>query len=170
MKVRRASINLRKKQLELVTRSGRLYPMPFARMMPRPSVKDPVVELHLDSELGNEAVTYTLASGEEGSVHIDHALDYNSDPTYLAELALHRLTCDVASHVKSSGLSIREIARRLRTSVTQVYRLLDTTNYSKSFVQTHALLQIVDCELKVEVKPRRASRASSAKARSRKAA
>jgi hypothetical protein len=170
MKLRRAIINLRKKQLELVTRSGRIYPMPFARMDPRPSIKDPIAHLYVDPELANDAVTYTLASGEEGAVHIDHALDYNSDPMYVAELALHVLTCDVRSWVKASGLSIREIARRLRTSVTQVYRLLDTANPSKSFVQIHALVQVLGGEIAIVAKPRKIVRRAKSRTRSRKAA
>ena len=33
-----------------------------------------------------------LESGAEGSVHVDHALEYNEDPGALSELLVHRLT------------------------------------------------------------------------------
>ena len=35
-----------------------------------------------------------VASGKEGSVHIDHALEYNQDPQYMADLLRHKLTAE----------------------------------------------------------------------------
>jgi len=44
-------------------------------------------------------VTYALESGPEGVVHIDHALEYNQDPSYLAELLIHKLTVEAQRRV-----------------------------------------------------------------------
>ena len=41
----------------------------------------------------------------------------------------------------------REIIRRLGTSATQFYRLLDQTNYRKSLDQPLSLLQALDCDV-----------------------
>ena len=87
-------MNQRKAQLELVARSGKSYPFPFAKLIPRPSSKDRLVEASVDDDLGGEAVTYALTSGAEGSVHIEHALEYNQEPRYLAELLAHKLTVE----------------------------------------------------------------------------
>lgn len=40
-----------------------------------------------------------------------------------------------------------EIIRRLGTSTTQLYDLLDQTNYSKSVDQFLSLLQVLDCDV-----------------------
>jgi hypothetical protein len=48
-------------------------------------------------------------------------------------------------------------ARRLGTSVPQLYRLLDPANSRKSFVQLVALLDMLDCEVRVSVRRRRAA-------------
>jgi len=170
VKLRRASLNTRKKQFEIVTRAGVVYPMPFAKVDPRPTVKDPVVDFYVDPELANEGITYVLASGKEGAVLLDHCLDYNRDPKYLADMALHVLTCDAVERQKISGISMRELARRLGTSTPQVYRLLDTTNYSKSFAQMFALLQVLDCDIRIVVKPRPGAVKTKARSRQRKAA
>lgn len=170
MKLRRVSVNTRKKQLELTTRAGAVLPMPFVKLAPRPTAKDPIVDVYVDRELGDEAATYTLASGKEGAVHIDHALDYNRDPAYLAAMALYQVTVDALSRMKVAGLSKREVARRLGTSVPQVYRLLDTTNYTKSFTQMFSLLQILDCDVRIVVKPRAGAARSKVPPRQRKAA
>ena len=42
--------------------------------------------VYVDPELAREAFTFVLASGKEGSVHIDHVLEYNNDPATLRDL------------------------------------------------------------------------------------
>lgn len=157
MKLRAVRIDNRKRRIVLETRSGRLLPMPFSKLDPRPMPTNRIVEAFVDPELGNEGITYLLASKAEGSVHVDDALDYNRDPAYLAEIKLHLLTVEALKRVEASGLSRREIARRLGTSVPQVYRLLDPTNMRKTFVQLVALLDVVDCEVRVSVRRRRSA-------------
>ena len=44
--------------------------------------------------------------------------------------------------------------RRLGTSATQFYRLLDQTNYKKSFGQLLSLLHVLDCDVELVVKER----------------
>ncbi len=157
MKIRRAAVNNRKAQLELTMRSGRMLPVPYARLEPRPTSKNRIREAYVDKELGNEAVTYVLESGEEGSVHVDHALEYNEDPSYLAELLIHKLTVEARRRADRSGLSRRELGRRLGTSVPQLYRLLDPANTRKSLGQLIGLLHLLDCEVQLVVNPRRAA-------------
>ncbi len=94
-----------------------------------------------------------LESGAEGSVHIDHALAYNEDPTYLAELAIHRLTVEARKRAARAGISRRELARRLGTSVTQLYRLLDPANTRKSLNQLLALLHVLNCDVEFVFRP-----------------
>ena len=155
MKIRQVVANNRKGQLELTARSGQTYPFPYAKLDPRPTAKNRIHEVYVDKELGSEAVTYVLCSGAEGTVHIDHALEYNQDPTYLSDLLSHKLTVEAMNRVKLTELSHRELARRLRTSVPQLYRLLDPTNTRKSLAQLIALLHILDCGVDLVVTPPR---------------
>lgn len=159
MKLKAVRVDKRKRRLELETRSKRVLPLPFSKLAPRPKAVDPIAKAWVDPELGSEGVTYRLRSGAEGSVHVDAALDYNRDPAHLAELKLHLLTIEAIKRVDASGLSRRELARRLGTSVPQVYRLLDPANTRKSFVQMVALLDVVDCDVRVSVRRRRAAAA-----------
>jgi len=157
MKIRRASMNNRKAQLELIVRSGKVFPFPYAKLDPRPTSKNRIRTAFVDKELGSEAVTYILESGDEGSVHIDHALEYNEDPSYLTNLLIHKLTVEARRRVNRSGLSRRELARRLGTSVPQLYRLLDPANTRKSMSQLIGLLHLLDCEVRLVVNPHRAA-------------
>jgi hypothetical protein len=59
--------------------------------------------------------------------------------------------------VNASGLSRRKLARRLKTSVPQLYRLLDPTIERKSISQLVSLLHILDCDVQLVVKGRNAA-------------
>ena len=152
MKLRAVAVNNRKRQLELITAGRRSYPFPYSRMDPPPRSDDRIREAYVDPKLGHEAVTYLLESGAEGAVHIDHALEYNEDPSCLHEVLLHKLTVEALRRIDSCGLSRREIMRRLGTSAAQLYRLLDPTNRRKSMNQMIALLRVLGCEVDVVVK------------------
>jgi hypothetical protein len=145
--------NNRKHAFEVRTRR-QVFMFPYSKADPVPTPGDRVDEVFVDPELGREGFTYKLTSGIEGSVHIDDVLEYNEDPSYMAELTLYRLTQEARTRFESSGLSAREVARWLGTSTAQLYRLLDPTNYSKSLRQLISLLYVLGCEVDVEVRDR----------------
>jgi hypothetical protein len=142
MKIRNVTTNNRKKSIEIKTAKGDLS-LPFSRLELRPSPKNPILEIYVDKELAAKAVTYTLASGDEASVHIDAFLDYNKDPDFLRDAALHQLTIEAIRLMKKSSLSKQEVIRRLKTSPSQLYRLLDPANYSKSIDEMLRLVSVL---------------------------
>lgn len=150
MKIRSVKLNNHKKAFEVRAYKGQ-YDFPFARAGLRPTKTNPVRDLSIDAELGEEAFTYVLASGEEESIHIDQVLEYNRDPAYMRDLLLYQLTVEAGKCVATSELSKRELSRRLGTSPTQLYRLLDEENYSKTIDQMIELLAILDCPVEIKV-------------------
>ena len=127
MKIKQVRQNNRRKVFEVVTRQ-QTYLFPCATLEVQPSATDRIIEVCVDRELGNEAFTYRLEFGCEGTVHIDHVLEYNQDPHLLLDLLLYKLTLEVQTRIAESPLSKREIIRPLGTSATLFYRLLDQTN------------------------------------------
>ena len=156
MKIRAVTVNNRKKEFSVTVYSGAVYSFPYSAADPSPVLTDPIEEVAVDKELGKEAITYTLESGEEGSIHIEQILEYNEDPKYLAELLIYRLSLEAQQCIETSVLSRRQIAKRLKTSVPQLYRLLDPTNAKKSMKQLVALLHILNCDVDLVVKKRAA--------------
>jgi hypothetical protein len=154
MKVRRVSANNRRRAFEVNAGKRTLF-FPYAVSRPTPSVRDKVVSVAVDPELGNEGFTYVLESGGEGTVHVDHVLEYNKDPGYLADMLLYKLTLDAQRELEKSPLSTRELIRRLGTSPAQFYRLLDPTYYKKSIRQMLSLLYLLDREVQVVIKKRK---------------
>jgi hypothetical protein len=154
MKILGVEANNRKHVFEVRT-SRETLTFPYGKANPAPSSTDRITQVFVDTELGREALTYELASGAEGSVHIDSVLEYNEDPSYMAELTMYKLTQEARKRFERSQLSAREVSRWLGTSSSQLYRLLEPTNYTKSLGQLLSLLYLLGAEVEVTVRDRR---------------
>jgi hypothetical protein len=156
MKIQSVTHNNRKKAFQVKT-SKQTFQLPYSKVDLQPSAADPIVRVFVDKELGREGFIYVLESGKEGTVHGEQVLEYNQDPHYLRDKLLYKLTIEAQKRVEASPLSKREIIRRLGTSATQFYRLLDQTNYRKSVDQLLSLLHVLDCDVALLVKAKTAS-------------
>jgi len=148
MKIIDIEYNNREKNISVVTAKS-VFSYPFAKLDPPSTKNNPLDSVWIDEDFGREAFSYTLADSKSGTVHIDHVLEYNKDPNYMTELLLYKLTIEAKKHVDSTLLSKREIIRRLGTSPSQYYRLLDQTNVTKSINKMLNLLQVLGCEIDV---------------------
>jgi hypothetical protein len=150
MKIKSVVVNNRKKALEIETAKGSLA-LPFSKLQLKPTAKDRIKTAYVDSELENHAVTYVLESGKEDSVHLDAFLDYNRDPDFMREITLHNLTVDALRLLKTAGLSKQELIRRLKTSPSQLYRLLDPANYQKSVDEMLRLIAVLGYRVEMKI-------------------
>ncbi|TKB74222.1 MAG: hypothetical protein E8D46_10260 [Nitrospira sp.] len=155
MKIQSVTHNNRKKAFQ-VKASKKLFQLPYSKVDPQPGAADPIARVFVDKELEGEGFTYVLESGKEGTVHGEQVLEYNQDPRYLRDALLYKLTIEAQKRVEASALSKREIIRRLRTSATQFYRLLDQTNSRKSVDQLLSLLHVLDCDIELLVRTKAA--------------
>jgi hypothetical protein len=155
MKIQSVTYNNRKKSFQ-VKASKKLFQFPYSKVDPQPGVADPITRVFVDKELASEGFTYVLKSGKGGTVHSEQVLEYNQDPHYLRNALLYKLTIEAQRRVEASALSKREIIRRLRTSATQFYRLLDQTNSRKSVDQLLSLLHVLDCDIELLVRTKAA--------------
>jgi len=155
MKIRSVRFNNKRKIFEINTAS-RKYVFPYIKCDLVPTLDNPITRVYVDKEIGSEGFGYELASGDSGTIHVEQVMEYNSDPNYLRDQLLYKLTLEAQRRVAKSPLSKREIIRRLGTSATQFYRLLDQTNYSKSVDQLVSLLQVLDCEVDLLIRAKSA--------------
>jgi predicted XRE-type DNA-binding protein len=153
MKISHVAANSRKRPSRCIRPRG-LHEVPFAKLRLVPSSENRVTEVFVDSELGDEAFTYRLESGEEDTLHFDAVLELNADPDHLQDLLLHKLAVEARKGLEASGLSKRQIARQLGTSPSQLYRLLDPANPRHSVGQLLAVLDLVGKEVDFVVRPR----------------
>lgn len=150
MKIKKAWVNRRKKSVEIETAKG-ILGLPFARLRLKPKPNDRVVEVIVDKELGKRAITYRLESGREDSIHLDAFLDFNQDPDFLRDVTLHKLTVQARQFMKKVGISKQEMIRRLKTSPSQLYRLLDPSNYRKSVDEMLRLLSVLGYHVELKI-------------------
>lgn len=75
----------------------------------------------------------------------------------LADLLTYKLSLEAQKRLQDSDLSYRQIAKRLNTSVPQLYRLLDPSNTNKSMKQLVALLHVLGCDVDLIVKDSKAA-------------
>lgn len=153
--IQSASLDNRKRAFVLTTERG-TFSYPYVKCDPPPTSADSVTEFWIDDELAREGLTYLLASGQEGFVLVDMALDYNREPRYMRDMLLHQLTVDAVKALAASGLSKREVLRRLGTSPAQLYRLLDPADYRKSVDKMLELLSVLGCHVEMSVRQRTA--------------
>jgi predicted XRE-type DNA-binding protein len=152
VRIQAIEANNRKKAFELRTARG-AFTYPYAKLALPPTSENRVAEVYADPETGREAFTYRLESGAEDTVHLDAVLEYHQDPAYWNEVLLHRLTVEVRKALEQSDLAKREVIRRLGTSPSQLYRLLDPSHSSKSAGQLLAILHLLGREVEVVVRP-----------------
>ena len=151
MKITGIDFDNLKKQF-LITTSETLFTFPYGKSYCVPSRDNPIKKIWIDEDFGGDAFSYMLHDGQDGTVHMDHILEYNRDPNYMTELLLYKLTIEAKRHLKQGQMSNREIIRRLGTSASQYYRLLDQTNTAKSINKMLNLLQVLGCEVDVVFK------------------
>jgi hypothetical protein len=153
MRIRSVRGDARRRSFAVQTADAE-YVFPYAKLRVVPVPEDPLDDVFPDPELGQQAFTYRLRSGAEDTVHLDEVREFAQDPDYLQELLLHELTIEARKGLEESGLGKRQVSRLLGTSPTQLYRLLDPANQTKSVGQMLALLHLVDREVRLVVTPK----------------
>jgi predicted XRE-type DNA-binding protein len=149
--ITRVRSNNHQKCVELQA-GDRTLTFPYARLFLQPAPDDPVEEIFPDPETGCQAFTYRLRSGKEDTIHLDHVLDFNGDPAHKKRMLVYQMTLEARKAVARSPISKREIIRRLGTSASQFYRLLDPANQTKSLGQLVELVSAAGQEVEFVVR------------------
>ena len=155
MKIRGVLNHPRRQAFEVRTARG-AFAFPYDRCNPKPRTGDAVKTVSIDDDTARQTFTYTLQSGKAGVVHVERVLDHNEEPAYMHQVMLYRLTLEAHAKLEASSLSKREVGRRLGTSPSQLYRLLDPSNTRKSVDRMLGLLRVLGCEVEIVVRPRAA--------------
>lgn len=157
MKIRSVRSDSRRHAFAVTTARG-VHEFPWTQLEVVPSISDPVVEVAPDPELGGEGFTYRLASGAEGTVHVDHVLRFVRDPEYQRNELIYELTSEAIDSLAASGRTKRSVARQLCTSLAQIARLLDPVNTHKSMDQLIRLLAALGRRVDLRFEPLRHTR------------
>ena len=136
--------NYRKNVLEITLQEGgklTRYSLPFAVFKgKRISARNRFVSIDIDEELGRQGATFVTADGTHGDLPADLVL-YYCDPTYDWS-PINQLKRILRDKLDASKLSVRVLADALKTSPSQVVRLLDENRGSKQLLQLLKLAEL----------------------------
>jgi hypothetical protein len=153
-KILRVVANTRKREFVLETKAGKYF-YPYSQLRLKPNMADPLQEVYVDKEASSEAFTYKLKSGKEATILLDNVLWFNQDPEILRKLLLSDLTFKANARINEIKIPKRFLIRKLNTSASQLYRLLDPTCYNKTI--DHMLKLLTAIGIQVEIRTRKAA-------------
>lgn len=154
MKIKRILANNRKKVILLETTGGK-YEYPYRLLPFVPNLDDKIVDIYVDKEIDSRGFSFNTESGRNETVLLDQVLDYNKDPQYIRDNTLHNLTAEAIKAFDKQEMSKAEIARRMKTSTKQIYRLLDPSFYGKTIDQMVMFLFVLGKEIGIVEKKKK---------------
>lgn len=141
-KFKNVAFDNKKRVFHLEYTSGLKFDCPYFSL----GIKDKVVDAGPDPEVGGHSFYFTLENGKKDYVPFDQPLHIVQNPEHVKEQTLYQMTKRINGVIAREGVSKRELARRLNTSMSQLSRLLDTTNYKKELSRLIEIGTILDYE------------------------
>jgi hypothetical protein len=115
-------------------------------------IRGRVAAAGVDPESGDHAFYFERHPGKAVFVPYDEPLRIAGEPEYAKHQAIFQMTKRLNDFIGRQGVAKRELARRMGTSLSQLARLLDTTNYKKEMARLIELARILDYEFHFEFK------------------
>jgi DNA-binding Xre family transcriptional regulator len=134
----------KKKVFNLKYTSGLKIECPYSAL----GIRGKVIEAAPDREVGQHSFYFVLHNGKRNFVPFDQPLHIAQYPEYVKQQTLYEVTKQLNEFIERGKVSKRELARRLGTSMSQLSRLLDTTNYKKELTRLIELAAMLNYEFK----------------------
>lgn len=147
-KFKKVVMDNKKKVFHLKYTSGLDIECPYSAL----GISGNIVEAAPDKEVGHHSFYFVTAEGQKNFVPFDQPLHIAQNPEYVKEQTLYAVTKEVNALIIKSKVSKRELARRLGTSLSQLARLLDATNYRKELARLIEIAAMLDYEFQWQFK------------------
>ncbi|NJL24043.1 MAG: hypothetical protein HC902_01895 [Calothrix sp. SM1_5_4] len=147
-KFKHVAFDNKKRVFHLEYTSGLKVDCPYSALR----IKGKIVDAAPDAEVGGSSFYFVLESGKKDYVPYDQPLHINQVPEYAKQQALYEMTKAINEFIRKERVPKRELARRLNTSLSQLARLLDVTNYKKELSRLIEIAAMLNYEFKWEFK------------------
>jgi len=138
----------KKRLFHLSYTSGLKVECPYSAL----GIHEKVTDAAPDSESGDHAFYFVLESGKKDYVPYDQPLHIAQNPDYVKQDTLYKMTKAINEFIRKEKVPKRELARRLNTSMSQLSRLLDVTNYKKELSRLIEIAAMLNYEFKWKFK------------------
>ncbi len=143
-KFKKVQFDNKKKVFHLEYTSGLKIECPYSAL----GIQGKVTQAAPDNEVGGHSFYFVLNNGKKDFVPFDQPLHIVQHPEYVRRHTLYEVTKQLNQFIEREKVSKRELARRLGTSLSQLARLLDTTNYKKELSRLIELAAMLNYEFK----------------------
>lgn len=147
-KFKKVTFDNKKRIFHLEYTSGLKVDCPYSSL----GIREKVTGAAPDAEVGEHSFYFVLESGKKDYVPYDQPLHIVQNPEYAKEQTLYQMTKAINEFLRKEKVPKRELARRLGTSMSQLARLLDTTNYKKELSRLIEIAAMLNYEFKWEFK------------------
>ncbi len=151
--------NYRRRVLEITLREGRTtrtYNLPFAVFGDKKiDSKNRFASIAIDRKFGDRAASFVLENGTRGDFPADFVL-YHCDPAY-DRSPVNQLKSALRDKIGAAKLSVRVLADALKTSPSQVVRLLEENKVSKQLLQLFRLAELTGYQVEFNLKKKSAA-------------
>ena len=147
-KFKKVAFDNKKRTFHLEYTSGLKIDCPYSML----GIHEKVSDAAPDDEAGEHSFYFVLESGKKDYVPYDQPLHIAQNPEYLKQQTLYEMTKAINEFIRKGRVPKRELARRLGTSMSQLSRLLDTTNYKKELSRLIESAAMLNYEFKWEFK------------------
>lgn len=148
IKFKKIQYNNREKVFKLEYTSGLVVECPYFAL----GINKNVTEAAPDIEVGNHSFYFILENEHKDYVPFDQPLHIVQNPDYVLEETLYQMTRNINKFVVHSRVSKRQLARLLKTSVSQLNRILDPVNYKKDITRLIEIASLLNYEFTWEFK------------------
>ena len=147
-KFRKVKADNKKKVFHLEYTSGLKLECPYSAL----GIHHKVTSAAPDPEVGGHSFYFILDNGDKNYVPYDQPLHIEQNPEFIKNQTLYEVTKQLNQFIRLAKISKRELARRLHTSLSQLLRLLDTTNYKKELSRLIEIATLLNYEFKWQFK------------------
>lgn len=143
-KFKKVAFDNKKRVFILEYTSGLKVDCPYSCL----GIKGKIIEAGSDVEVGHHSFYFVTENGKKDFVPYDQPLHIVQNPEYVKHQTLYEVTKQLNGLIEKAKVPKRELARRLGTSLSQLARLLDATNYKKELSRLIELAVMLNYEFK----------------------
>ena len=145
LRFKKVDFSNRRKELSLTYWSGRTVTLHFNAL----GIKKKIASMHIDKETGGSSAILSFSDGTVEYLPYDQPLHIARDPDYLLQEHIELITAQILAEIRKKKISKKHLARQLKTSDSQIQRLLDPTILNKNLSQLYRVASLVGLEVKL---------------------
>lgn len=147
-KIKNVTFSNKTKEIEIEYTSKKKYSVHYGQL----GIRKNILKAWVDHETGNQSVGFEFEDGSLDYMPYDQPLALNKDPDYLLQDQIEHLVLELNESIKKKGISKKFIAKKLKTSENQIFRLLNPSILNKNLEQLYQIAFILNKQIEIELK------------------